>query len=109
VPTNGVRLTCGDRTLVYSGDTGESEELVTLADGADVLLCEASVGPDEEFVPGLHLTGRTAGEHAGKAGVDRLVVTHVPPWLSRQAQADEAAAAFHGPVEIAVPGAELWI
>ena len=108
-PTSGVRLTAGDRSLVFSADTGESPELVALAEGADALLCEASVGPDEELVPDLHLTGRMAGEHADKAGVERLIVTHVPPWLSRQVQADEAAETFHGPVEIATPGAEFWI
>ncbi len=107
--TNAVRIEHGDRSLVYSADTGESPELVTLAEGADVLLCEASVGPDEVLVPDLHLTGRMAGEHADKAGVERLIVTHVPPWNSRQVAADEAAAAFHGPVEIAHPGAEYWI
>ena len=109
VPTNAVRIEYGDRALVYSADTGASDALVALAQGADVLLCEASVGPDEEFVPDLHMTGRMAGEHADKAGVERLIVTHVPPWNSRQEAADEAAAAFHGPVEIAEPGAAYWI
>ena len=108
-PTNGVRIAWNDRSLVYSADTGESPELVTLAEAADVLLCEASVAPDEPFVPDLHLTGRMAGEHADKAGVDRLIVTHVPPWNSRQVAADEAADAFHGVVEIATPGAEFWV
>jgi len=108
-PTNGVRIQCGDRALVYSADTGESAELVELAHGADVLLCEASVGPDEELIPDLHLSGRMAGEHADKAGVERLIVTHVPPWNSVKGAADEAAAAFHGPVETAHPGAEFWI
>ncbi len=109
IPTTAVRITYGDRTLVYSGDTGESDALVSLAHGADVLLCEASFGPDDEYVPDLHLTGKQAGEHADRAGVDRLIVTHVPPWGSRQEAADEAAGAFHGPVEIALPGAEFWI
>ena len=104
-PTNAIRVEYGDRSLVYSADTGDSPELVALAQGANVLLCEASVGVDEELVPGLHMTGRMAGEHADKAGVERLIVTHVPPWNSPQAAADEAAAAFHGPVEIAAPGA----
>jgi ribonuclease BN (tRNA processing enzyme) len=109
VPTNAVRITHGDRTLVYSGDTGESDALVSLAHGADVLLCEASIGPDEESIPDLHLTGKQAGQHADRAGVDRLIVTHVPPWGSRQVAADEAAGAFSGAVEIALPDAEFWI
>lgn len=109
VPTSAVRITCNDRTLVYSGDTGESDALVSLAHGADVLLCEASVGPDEVSIPDLHLTGKQAGEHAHRAGVDRLIVTHVPPWCSREAAAAEAAATFSGPVELAQPAAEYWI
>jgi ribonuclease BN (tRNA processing enzyme) len=108
-PTNAVRITQGDRSLVYSGDTGECQELVSLADGADVLLCEATFMPGDEYVPNLHLTGRQAGEHAHRAGVGRLVVTHVPPWGSREVAAHEAAAEFHGPVELAQPDAEFWI
>lgn len=108
-PTNAVRIQYQDRSLVYSADTGESDELVKLARAADVLLCEASVGPDEVLIPGLHLTGRQAGEHADRAGVDRLIVTHVPPWNSRQVACDDAADAFQGPVEAAVPGAEYSI
>ena len=57
-PTNAVRIQWQDRSLVYSADTGECAELVELAQGADVLLCEASVGRDEELIPDLHLTGR---------------------------------------------------
>jgi ribonuclease BN (tRNA processing enzyme) len=107
--TNAMRIEHEGRSLVYSADTGESAELVALAEGADVLLCEASVSADEELVPDLHMTGRMAGEHADKAGVERLIITHVPPWNSVQAAADDAAAAFHGPVEAAHPGAVFWI
>jgi ribonuclease BN (tRNA processing enzyme) len=108
-PTTAVRVTHGDRTLVYSADTGESDALVDLARGADVLLCEASFGPDDEYVPDLHLTGRQAGEHAERAGVDRLIVTHVPPWTSRQVQGEQAASAFGGRLELAHPGAVYQI
>ncbi|MGN6608572.1 MAG: MBL fold metallo-hydrolase [Jatrophihabitans sp.] len=103
-PTHGIRVTHGGRSLVYSGDTGESAELVELAEGADVLLCEASVGADEVLVPDLHLSGRMAGEHAEKAGVERLIVTHVPPWLTRDEQVEQAASAFGGVIEAATPG-----
>jgi ribonuclease BN (tRNA processing enzyme) len=109
VPAYAVRLTAGGRTLVYSGDTGESDSLVGLATGADVLLCEASFGPDEPYVPNLHLTGRQAGEHAARAGVDRLIVTHVPPWGSRDVAIDEASSAFTGSVEAAQPEAVIHI
>jgi ribonuclease BN (tRNA processing enzyme) len=108
-PTHAIRVSHGGRTLVYTGDTGESPELVQLAEGADVLLCEASVGADEELIPDLHLSGRMAGEHAEKAGVERLIVTHVPPWLTREAQVEHAATAFTGTVETATAGAVFEI
>lgn len=108
-PTNAIRVEHGGRSLVYSADTGECPELVRLAEGADVLLCEASVAADEELIPDLHLTGQMAGEHAQKAGVERLIVTHVPPWNSVQAAVDDAATAFHGPIEAARPGAQFEV
>ncbi len=109
VPTYAVRLPGGDRPPRHSGDTGESDALVSLAHGADLLLCEATFGPDEPYRPDLHLTGRQAGEHAARAGVDRLLITHVPPWGSREVAAAEASATFGGSVEAAQPGAEYWV
>ncbi|HEU5266951.1 MAG TPA: MBL fold metallo-hydrolase [Jatrophihabitans sp.] len=109
VATNAVRLEHDGRALVYSADTGESEELVTLATGADALLCEATMGPDEPVIPDLHLTGRQAGEHAARAGVARLIITHVPPWNSPDVEAEQAAAAFTGTIECARPAAQFDI
>jgi ribonuclease BN (tRNA processing enzyme) len=103
--TNAIRIDHAGASLVYSADTGESAELVKLAKDADVLLCEASVGRDEPLIPNLHLTGAMAGSHAHRAGVDRLVVTHVPPWNSAQEAAEDAATAFAGRIETAAPGA----
>ncbi|MEP6599605.1 MAG: MBL fold metallo-hydrolase [Actinomycetota bacterium] len=109
VPAYAIRLATDDRTLVYSGDTGESDALVSLAHHADVLLCEATFGPNDPYVPNLHLTGRQAGEHAARAGVDRLLVTHVPPWGSREVAVAEASAVFSGAVSAAQPAAVIKI
>jgi ribonuclease BN (tRNA processing enzyme) len=108
-PTNAVRVSFGGRSLVYSADTGECPELVALAEGADTLLCEATLGPDDEYVPNLHLTGRQAGEHASQAGVGRLIVTHVPPWGLREVAAGEASLAFAGPVDLAQAGGRFLL
>jgi ribonuclease BN (tRNA processing enzyme) len=110
VATFAIRLGQGDRSLVYSADTGVSDALVSLAKGADVLLCEASIGPDEpDFPPDLHLTGRQAGEHATRAGVGRLLITHVPPWHSREVAAAEAGSTFAGPVAAVNAGQQFDI
>ena len=103
-----LRLEHGGRSLAYSGDTGPCAALVDLARGVDVLLCEASwphTGVWEEPPPGVHLSGRQAGEHAAAAGVGRLLLTHVPAWFDGAQLLAEAREAFAGPVELVVPDA----
>jgi ribonuclease BN (tRNA processing enzyme) len=105
VECHGLRLEAGGRTLAYSADTGATAELVALAEDADVLLCEASWAEGPEHPPGLHLTGREAGEHAARARARRLLLTHVTPWaVATQVQA-EAAHAYDGPLEVVRCGA----
>jgi ribonuclease BN (tRNA processing enzyme) len=65
------------RSIVYSGDTAFSEELIDLARGADLLILEASF-PDGHDVPG-HLTPSMAGRMAALAGARRLLLTHFYP------------------------------
>ena len=101
IECHGLRIEGGGRTLAYSGDTGESDALVELARDADVLLCEASWASAEDNPPDLHLSGRQAGEHAAKAGADRLLLTHIVPWADRDVIEREAAEAFGGTTELA--------
>jgi ribonuclease BN (tRNA processing enzyme) len=89
-----VRLTAGGRSLVYTGDTGPCADVVELARGADVLLAEAAYAEGPDLPPGLHLTGRQAGEHAAAAGVGRLLITHVPSWVDAEAQLAAAREVF---------------
>jgi len=110
VETFGVRLEHGGRVLAYSADTGACDALVRLAQGADVFLCEASYLDGGDNPPDLHLTGREAGEHASKAGVGRLLLTHlVRAWGSEAQTYEEARSTFTGPLEIVRPGARYEI
>ncbi|MGW6460670.1 MBL fold metallo-hydrolase [Streptomyces sp. NPDC055078] len=104
VEAYGIRLEHAGRTLAYSGDTGACEQLHELADGADLFLSEASFTHGKEDIPGLHLNGREAGEQARRAGVGRLVLTHIPPWTDGERNLADARAVYRGPAEIAAPG-----
>lgn len=64
-------------SLVYSGDTGFSPELIQLAQGCRVLLLECSF-PENQKVAG-HLIPSEAAQIAAAAGCDRLVLTHFYP------------------------------
>jgi len=91
-------------TLVYSGDSGSCDALVELARDADVFLCEASWTHSPERPPHLHLSGTEAGRIATKAGAAELLLTHIPPWTSREDVISEAKAEFDGPVRAVVCG-----
>jgi ribonuclease BN (tRNA processing enzyme) len=92
----GFRISHGGRSLVYTGDSGPCEALEQLADGADVLLAEASWTHAPDRPAGLHLSGRDAGDLAVRAGVRRLLITHVPPWTDREAVFAEARQRYRG-------------
>jgi ribonuclease BN (tRNA processing enzyme) len=114
VEAYALRVEHDGRSLVYSGDTGPSTGLVELARGADVLLCEATwphviPGGWDEPPPGVHLSGRQAGEHAAAAGVGRLLLTHVPSWFDGADLLAEAEEAFDGPVDLVAPDATYAI
>jgi ribonuclease BN (tRNA processing enzyme) len=100
-----LRVECGGRVLVYSGDTGPCQELVDLAAGADLLLAEAAFVEGGDNPVDLHLTGRQAGATATEAGAARLVLTHVPPWHDAEVCLGEAREVYAGPLEVATVGA----
>jgi len=101
----GLRIEHGSKVLTYSGDTGACDGLVRLAKDSDLFLCEASFHEGRDDVPEIHLNGREAAEHAARAGAERLVLTHIPPWNDPERTLSEATGVFEGPIEIARPGA----
>ncbi len=104
----GFRFTHDGRTLAYSGDSGETEELVPLARGSDVFLCEAAFLDGPDLPPDLHLTPGQAAGYATRAGAGQLVLTHLQPWNQAE-QAFREAASFAGELALAHAGQVIEI
>jgi ribonuclease BN (tRNA processing enzyme) len=105
IETYGMRFTAGGRTLAYSADSAVSDELVKLARDADVFLCEASYLDGDPNPPDIHLTGKEAAEHATRADVGRLLLTHLVPWGDAGRTLAEAEQVYDGDVSIVESGA----
>jgi ribonuclease BN (tRNA processing enzyme) len=94
------RLTGEDgKSVVYSGDTDESDALVTLSSGADLLICEASL-PDE-LKTGGHLTPSSAGRVGTMARVGKLVLTHFYPECEMADRIGQCRKTYDGPLVLA--------
>jgi ribonuclease BN (tRNA processing enzyme) len=102
-----VSLTAPEGRLVYTGDTGPSDELARWADGCDLLLAECSL-PDTQALD-IHLTPHHAGELARAARAQRLVLTHFYPPVETTDPARGAAERFGGPVSVAKDGDRFTI
>ena len=109
VETYAVRLEADAVSFVYTADTGPNDRIVSLAQGADVLLAESSFREQDDNPVDLHLTGRQAGQLAQDADVGQLLVTHVPPWHDRFDAREEAAEVFNGQTSFATVGLRVTV
>lgn len=95
----GYRIESGGKSAVYTGDTDYCENAVELARGADVLIIECSF-PDELKADG-HLTPEYAARIAEKAGVRKLVLTHMYPVCEEFDVKAQAEKFFGGEIVVA--------
>lgn len=69
----GLRLTVDGKTILYSGDTGWTEELVVQSQDTDLFICECSFFDTRMD---SHLDYPRLAEHRHRFGCRRLVLTH---------------------------------
>lgn len=73
----GVRAEVGGRVMAYSGDTAPCKGVSGLAQGAHLLVHEATFREsDRDVIAPGHSTARDAGMAAAEGGVERLVMVH---------------------------------
>jgi ribonuclease BN (tRNA processing enzyme) len=119
------RFDLSDRSIVYTGDTGPSANVKSLAKSADLLVSEMIDVPkviaavrranpemtDEQAMPmslhlsSHHLTSGDVGDLASKAGVGKVVITHLVIGQDESEQTaayvEEIGKKFNGEVIIA--------
>jgi ribonuclease BN (tRNA processing enzyme) len=106
VPAYAYKIRTPDRTIVFSGDTTYSENIIAFARGADLLIHEVlltsaldrlltrvpNASRLREHIVEAHTDAEDVGRVAAAAGVKRLVLTHfVPSYDPTLADTDWAA------------------
>lgn len=92
--------------LVYTADTALTDELVALAQGAPVLLAEATYAGSagRDLTTHGHMSGTEAGALARRAGVGRLILTHLSDYADAEETLENARKEFSGPISVARVG-----
>jgi ribonuclease Z len=111
-PAFGYRFESHGRVIVFSGDYHPHEDTVSAVKGADVLVSEAYVPEyfgreDDQVAQRLrryHCTPEQAAELAQKAGIKKLVFTHIIPPTASDEIVERARKLFSGEV---VAGTDL--
>lgn len=98
MPSIAYRIESEQGSVVLTGDTGPSEDVVELARGADVLVHDTAFLEEIIAERGMwsHSGPATAGRAAQAAGVRMLVLTHLGPYTAPQPTIDMAAM-YYGP------------
>jgi ribonuclease BN (tRNA processing enzyme) len=103
LPALGYRFEADGRVFAYTGDTGPTPYVETLARDAGLFLAEATWQDRDDLLP-FHMSSRQAADHARDAGAGRLILTHIWPTLDRAISHAQAAEEFTGPIDVAVEG-----
>ena len=105
----GYRFDSRGKSIVISGDTRPSENLIRHAQGADVLVHEAYLPEHFDRVDtpevaarlkAYHTSAEEVGEVAQRAGVKLLVITHVIPEDSEAVFLERAGKHFKGKIVV---------
>ena len=108
-PAFGYRFNGGGKSVVISGDTRPSDNLIRHAKGADVLVHEAYLTEhfDSRDSPEVatrlkryHTSAEEVGQVAQRAGVKLLVITHVIPAGADQTFLERAGRHFQGRIVV---------
>ncbi len=90
IPAMGLRINTKDGAIAYSADTRPCDAVVRLADGADILIHEATGEGDGHSFP------EEAGTIAQRAGVRELYLVHYPTDGDPNLMVEQAKSAFDG-------------
>jgi len=104
VPSVSYRFEHNGKTIVFTGDTAFTEELITFSKNADVLVAEATLLKEDEPSGLLHLSARQAAIIAREARVKKLILTHLWYLYPPSKVLKEAQTEFNGEIVLGEEG-----
>lgn len=104
VPCFGMRISDGDRTIVYTADTSYQEGWIQFSKNADLLITDCNFYAEQDGSKAGHMTSKEGGMIAEKAGVKHLLLSHLPQYGDHDQLIEEAKEQFKGRTNLAASG-----
>lgn len=106
VPTYAVRVSRGNKVLVFSADSLPCDALIDCAKDADLFICDAICAAADPYSKHstelMHPVATEAAQMAKRAGAKSLALTHLIRYSSPEKMLQEAGDIFSG--SVTVPG-----
>jgi ribonuclease BN (tRNA processing enzyme) len=99
VETHAYRIRRNNRVLFYNGESIFTDEVLNLAQGADLFVSTVSVPRTHSY----HISPEALGKAATKAGVKRVATVHWPPDFEEKHDEFKGLIAKHFSGEIIIP------
>ena len=103
-PCYAMRITDGEKTIVYTADTSFFPELIDFTKDADLLVAETSFYKGMDGKKAGHMTSEEVGKLAEKANVKELWLTHLPHFGDHEQLYNETKEQFEGTIQLAKEG-----
>ncbi|MBN2437881.1 MAG: MBL fold metallo-hydrolase [Deltaproteobacteria bacterium] len=92
-PPYALRIECAGKIIAYSGDTEWTHALLTVADGADLFICESYFFEKQMK---NHMNYRTLMAHRAELGCKRIILTHMGNDILNHSDRIELETAYDG-------------
>lgn len=100
----GMRITDGEKVIVYTADTAFNEAWYDFAEGADLLITDCNFYAEQNSRDAGHMTSKEGASIAEQAKVNELLLSHLPQYGDCNQLVDEAKTVFSGKIRLAEEG-----
>lgn len=102
-----MRISAGDKTVVFTADSSYQDEFISFSSGADLFICECNLYADQDGANMGHMTSTEAGIISKRAAVKQLWLTHLPHYGNHSDLVEQARQEYDGDIRLAKSGL-IW-
>ncbi|HLQ97448.1 MAG TPA: MBL fold metallo-hydrolase [Candidatus Dormibacteraeota bacterium] len=104
VPCYGMRISDGEKNIVYTADTSYQNSWIEFSKEADLLIADCNFYADQDGSGAGHMTSEEGGKIAKEAEVKDLLLSHLPQYGNREQLIEEASHYYKGKIRLAKTG-----